>query len=196
MTDTINTWPGKPGVPLNPTEDEPHWLSWRDEKPRAVEWDSQSLAPVEDEDKQGFWRFGNLYGTPEQVAADGWRYLGPVLTPDEAAALQVRADRNAAGFARVDAEAERAKFLHKQKIAALEKRVAELEGALATARREGMKEAARIAAGSYPDESRYDPRSPLYGMDLNPDRSEFGRGKETGRKEAAAAIRAAAKEVK
>jgi hypothetical protein len=92
MTDTINTWPdpGKPGVPLNPTEDEPHWLSWRDEKPRAVEWDSQSLAPVEDEDKQGFWRFGDLYGTPEQVAADGWTYLGPCLTPDQATALQAR----------------------------------------------------------------------------------------------------------
>jgi hypothetical protein len=90
MTDITNGWPGKPGVPLNPKEDEPHWLSWRDEKPRAVEWDSQSLAPVEDEDKQGFWRFGDLYGTPEQVAADGWRYLGPCLTPDEAAALQKR----------------------------------------------------------------------------------------------------------
>lgn len=52
------------------------------------------------------------------------------LTPDEAAALQARADRNAAGFARVDAEAERAKFLHKQEIASLQKRIAELEVAL------------------------------------------------------------------
>lgn len=79
----------------------------------------------------------------------------------------------------------------KQAIAEITRLRAELD----TARRQGMEEAAKIAAGSYPDESRYDPRSPLYGMDLNPDRSEFGRGKEAGRKEAAAAIaRAAAKE--
>ena len=83
-------WHGEPGMPLNPKEDGPHWLSWRDEKPRAVEWDSQSLAPVEDEDKQGFWRFGDLYGTPEQVAADGWRYLGPVASHEKVAALQKR----------------------------------------------------------------------------------------------------------
>ena len=77
-----------------------------------------------------------------------------------------------------------------------EAEITRLRAELATARRKGMEEAAKIAAGSYPDESRYDPRSPLYGMDLNPDRSEFGRGKEAGRKEAAAAILAAAKEVK
>lgn len=74
--------------------------------------------------------------------------------------------------------------------------ITRLRAELAAARREGMEDAAKIAAGSYPDDSRYDPRSPLYGMDLNPDRSEFGRGKEAGRKEAAAAIRAAAKERK
>lgn len=87
-TPAPNGWHGQPGVPLNPTEDGPHWLSWRDEKPRAVEWDSQSLASVEDEDKQGFWRFGDLYGTPEQVAADGWRYLGPVASHEKVAALE------------------------------------------------------------------------------------------------------------
>ena len=87
MTDTNNGWPGKPGVPLNPKEDGPHWLSWRDEKPRAVEWDSESLASI-DEDKQGFWRFGDLFSTPEQVASDGWRYHGPVALPEKVASLQ------------------------------------------------------------------------------------------------------------
>lgn len=61
------------------------------------------------------------------------------------AELEARADRNAAGYARVDAEARRAEFLHKQKIAALEAHIAELEAALATARRDAMEEAAKIA---------------------------------------------------
>lgn len=49
---------------------------------------------------------------------------------DRIAELEARADRNAAGYARVDAEARRAEFLHKQKIAAMQKRAAELEAAL------------------------------------------------------------------
>lgn len=49
---------------------------------------------------------------------------------DRIAELEVRADRNAAGYARVDAKARRAEFLHKQKIAAMQKRIAELEAAL------------------------------------------------------------------
>jgi len=72
--------------------------------------------------------------TSQQVTTDEMvrrlQHLGDWQAADRIEALQARADRNAAGFARVDAEAERAKFLHKQEIAALQKRVAELGGAL------------------------------------------------------------------
>jgi hypothetical protein len=73
----------------------------------------------------------------EIVNNHGDRYIRCDPAPDgswvmfrDVEALQARADRNAAGFARVDAEAERAKFLHKQEIAALQKHVAELQAAL------------------------------------------------------------------
>ena len=126
---TTNGWPGKPGVPLHPEKDGWHWLEtehglapWRwKENPESIMWESG-------------WEAGDGVISPAYFAALGpCAYLGPCLTPDEATALQARADRNAAGFARVDAEAERDKFLHKQEIAALQKRVAELETALKAA---------------------------------------------------------------
>lgn len=121
MTAT-NGWPGKPGVPLNPERDGWHWIQESDLDPECAFWRAQPWF----DDKQGRWE---TTGTEDDFApyeVSTWRYFGPVLTPDEAAALQARADRNAAGFARVDSEAERAKFLHKQEIATLQKRVAEL----------------------------------------------------------------------
>lgn len=162
------TWPGKPGVPINADRDGWHWVR-----------SSEGIVPALW--ARPFWRHCRDFWdqrSPEWMEDRGWRYLGPVLTPDETAALQkrceeaererdalrrdtsqeiatdklvrrlqhlgdwqaadriealqARADRNAAGFARVDAEAERAKFLHKQEIAALQKRVAELVEALGT----------------------------------------------------------------
>ena len=121
---TTNGWPGKPGVPLNPEQDGWHWLS-------AMYYDDPIGPPV-----ACFWeakleRWPRLQDKPGNYPVSrGFCYLNPCLTPEEAAALQARADRNAAGFARVDAEAERAKFLHKQEIAALQARVAELEDVL------------------------------------------------------------------
>ena len=56
-------------------------------------------------------------------------------------------------------------------------------------RDEALEEAARVAAGPYVSRSLYDERSPFFGSDLNPDRSELGRGQQIGREAAAAAIR-------
>jgi hypothetical protein len=61
-----------------------------------------------------------------------WRYHGPVLMPDEATALQKRADQSALGYAREARRADLFKFLHKRDVAALQARVAELEAAVAT----------------------------------------------------------------
>jgi hypothetical protein len=61
---------------------------------------------------------------------------------------------------------------------------------------EGLEMAAKIAQGPYPARSRYSEESPFYGSDLDPDRSEFGRGKQAGREAASAAIRARIAEIK
>lgn len=53
-----------------------------------------------------------------------------------------------------------------------------------------LEEAAKVAEGRYPAVSAYDERSPLYGSDLDPDRSDLGRGQASGRSNAASAIRA------
>lgn len=123
---TANTWPApaRPGVPLNPEKDGWHW----------VQHGNGAIVPR-------FWRCDHWEGvghsgiTPIEPseAAIAWTYLGPILTPDEATALQKRceeaererahqhgrADRNAAEHAREQAKRE-----------ALQARVAELEGAL------------------------------------------------------------------
>jgi len=52
-----------------------------------------------------------------------------------------------------------------------------------------LEEAAKVAKGPWPSVSQYDERSPRYGADLNPDRSDYGRGKQAGRQEAEIAIR-------
>ena len=118
---TTNGWPGKPGVPLNPEQDGWHWL-----KRISNGWETLAKWDNDWNGNDDFWWNLPEYSDPEKVAKI-FCYLGPCLTPDEATALQARADRNAAGFARVDAEAERAKFLHKQEIATLQKRCEEAE---------------------------------------------------------------------
>lgn len=77
-----------------------------------------------------FWRSGTYFTGPEDYAH--LHLLGPVLTPDEALALQKRADQAALGHAREAARADQIEFLHKRDVAALQKRVAELEAALAS----------------------------------------------------------------
>jgi hypothetical protein len=113
MTAT-NGWPGKPGVPLNPERDGAHRLGryfviWRADTQDYVNHNGNVLPPE---------------------VAYAWPYLGPCLTPDEATALQARADQAALGHAREADRADQSEFLHKQEIAELQKRVAKLKGAL------------------------------------------------------------------
>ena len=46
-----------------------------------------------------------------------------------------------------------------------------------------------VAQGPFPNKSKYDENSPMYGADLTPHRNEFGLGIQVGRTEAAQAIR-------
>lgn len=116
-----NGWPGKSRVPINPERDGWHWLKTPDNEVIPFEW------RVAGECERGRWPSYWVRQDEDCWTAEECEYIGPCLTHDEATALQARADRNAAGFARVDAEAERAKFLHKQEIAALKKRCEEAE---------------------------------------------------------------------
>ena len=84
MTDANNNWPGKPGVPLNPEKDDWHWLSamFYDEPigpPCAFFWSSKDQLWPKLQDKPG-----------NQPVSRGFCYLGPVLSHDEATALQAR----------------------------------------------------------------------------------------------------------
>ena len=83
---TQTTWPdpGKPGVPMHPEKDGWHWLKT-----------GHGLAPwywVEDQGAQGCfgWETDDDISPPDMLARYGTTYLGPVLTPDEATALQAR----------------------------------------------------------------------------------------------------------
>ena len=117
MTDTNNGWPGEPGVPMNPEKDGWHWVSLLGgDYPQIMEWFSDAMVWAED------WTV--------DACALHLRYLGPCLKPDEATALQKRADQSALGYAREARRADLFKFLHKRDVAALQARVAELEAAL------------------------------------------------------------------
>ena len=75
MTDTNNGWPDKPGVPMNPEKDGWHWVSLLGgDYPQIMEWFSDAMVWAED------WTV--------DACALHLRYLGPVLTPAEVAALQ------------------------------------------------------------------------------------------------------------
>jgi hypothetical protein len=121
MTDTNNGWPGKPGVPLNPEKDGWHWLESIEGLVPAL-WAWPLWRHCRD-----FWD----QRAPGWMEEQEWRYHGPVLMPDEATALQKRADQSALGYAREARKADLFKFLHKRDVAALQARVAELEGLVA-----------------------------------------------------------------
>ncbi len=91
--------PARPGVPLNPDRDGWHWLSSRGFS--ALHW--------WDADHQ-LWPQTNRDMTPG-LAAHYHHYLGPVLTPQEAAALRARLAEMEAGamidFAAIKARAAR-----------------------------------------------------------------------------------------
>ena len=124
MTNTNNGWSGKPGVPLNPEKDGWHWLRTPDGELVPYNW------RPEGECERGSWAFGWVYDREYDWPPVECTYLGPVLSHDQATALQARckeaererahqhgrADRNAAEYAREQAKRE-----------ALQARVAELE---------------------------------------------------------------------
>ena len=78
MTDTNNGWPDKPGVPMNPGLPGAHWLKGCTEDAWMYDGDN------------GWWGPGYSHKLDAETVAAGYAYLGPCLTPDEAAALQAR----------------------------------------------------------------------------------------------------------
>lgn len=83
MTET-NTWPGKPGVPLNPEKDDWHWVRTPDGELVPYNW-----VPAFEVDL-GIWPAKWVYDLNEHWPPEHGTYLGPCLTPDQATALQAR----------------------------------------------------------------------------------------------------------
>ena len=118
----MTAWPdpARPGVPLNPEQEGLHWLRYEHDgyvEVSAFLWE-----------RDGYWVKSRHVHYSEWPGR--WTYLSPCLLPDEAEALQKRADQAALGHAREAARADQIEFLHKRGVAALQARVAELEGAL------------------------------------------------------------------
>ncbi len=126
---TKNTWPDptRPGWPTNPDQNRWHWVNGT---PR--EWNVFDDGPS--------WRFAGCYYRPHEWADR--IYQGACLTPDEAEALQARADQAALGHAREADRADLSEFLHKRDVEALQKRVAELEAENAALRNNKTEEKA------------------------------------------------------
>ena len=78
----MSNWPDpeKPGVPLNPERDGIHWLfSEKLMKYHPINWVAEINA----------WEVGSAW-TPKKMAETSLYYLGPVLTPAEAATLRAK----------------------------------------------------------------------------------------------------------
>ena len=137
MTAT-NDWPdpARPGWPLNPEKDGWHWVKIIHgiSQPRPRLWWS----------KIDRWELSDGALISPSEFAERWRYLGLVLTPDETAALQKRCEeaererdalrRDTSQQVTTDEMVRRLQHLGDwqaaDRIEALQKRVAELEGAL------------------------------------------------------------------
>lgn len=134
MTAT-NGWPDKPGVPQNPERDGWHWLETPDGERVPYEWRSAG------ECERGRWPSYWVSQGEDCWEAPACKYLGPVLTPDEAAALQMRVANLEAALAALQRDASQEiatdemvrRLQHlgdwqaADRVAALQKRVAELE---------------------------------------------------------------------
>jgi len=76
-----NGWPDKPGVPMNPERDGPHWLGDPDsDRAFAVDWSAA---------------IGWLSMFTQDTIAAYMRYLGPCLTPAEVDARIAKARKDA-----------------------------------------------------------------------------------------------------
>ena len=87
MTDTNNGWPGKPGVPLNPDEPGFHWVEGCDGEDTIVFW--RGHGGDTHHENGDLKELDHWSGYPMWMARE-WTYLGPVLSHDEATALQAR----------------------------------------------------------------------------------------------------------
>ena len=83
MTET-NTWPDKPGVPLNPERDGWHWFKTPDGELVPYNWRPAG------ECERGRWPSQWVYDMEDDWSPQSCTYLGPCLTPDDATALQAR----------------------------------------------------------------------------------------------------------
>ncbi|MCA3380200.1 MAG: hypothetical protein ING08_08145 [Roseomonas sp.] len=215
MTDTNNGWPGKPGVPFNPEKDGRHWVSLLGSgHPQIMEWFSDAMVWADGWTVEACAKHLRYLGpclTPDEVqnlrddlAAEITRLRGLVKETGDLAALraeeiarlraacdaylktislsQMRHGRILVGLERRNARQRRA-------LAKLYQRRHDKNAALATARREGMEEAAKIA-----DRRAADWAKSAIGKYIN-SKWDFQSRAEAG-EEIAAAIRAAAEERK
>jgi hypothetical protein len=80
-----NGWPGKPGVPLNPEKEGPHWLRYEHDgyvEVSAFLWE-----------RDGYWVKSRHVHYSEWPGR--WTYLGPALTPAEVDARIATARKDA-----------------------------------------------------------------------------------------------------
>ena len=78
----MTAWPdpARPGLPLNPEQEGPHWLRYEHDgyvEVSAFLWE-----------RDGYWVKSRHVHYSEWPGR--WTYLGPCLTPDQATALQAR----------------------------------------------------------------------------------------------------------
>jgi hypothetical protein len=87
-----NTWPGKPGVPLNPDQEGWHWVQRVDKgfvpSPRIILWTDDWTSRQFSWDAIG-------YEADERKLGRDFRYLGPCFTPAEVDARVKQARRDA-----------------------------------------------------------------------------------------------------
>ena len=84
--------PSKPGVPMNPERDGPHWLMRKNGQfPEIWDWASgpDGWCAEYGDQSIGAWLEREGGGQPEDMAK-WYCYLGPVLAHDQATALQAR----------------------------------------------------------------------------------------------------------
>ena len=86
---TPGGWPdaSRPGVPMHPERDGWHWLQWVGLFPA----DQADAPTVRRWEKDGWWD-GSMH-RHARYWQQGWRYLGPCLTPAEVAARDAAARR-------------------------------------------------------------------------------------------------------
>lgn len=138
MTDTNNGWPSKPGAPLNPEQEGPHWL--REDYPQSEAADALEAQAAEITRLRAAINDALTAPFPDPELNSTWHQepIGPNETPEEAIKRLVS----------VRAEWEVYKNNCENPV------IAELRAELATARREGMEQAADLCGELTWEESK------------------------------------------